>query len=246
MSNFVEIPNLPQKKASAVIVDCRISMEAINTLHNLGICVYTTQRISSLYDAVCAHPDMAFFHAGGNLFISSEEGKSRLLKIPGIEIREGRSKLKSTYPGDIAYNAARVGNFLIHNFKHTDPCILSASEDLIRVQVNQGYAKCSVCVVSDRAIITSDMGIAKKCDTFGIDVLKTDDSDILLKGVSHGFFGGASGKIAQDILAVNGNIKTHRDSDKIEEFCDKYGVKIISLHNGAIYDIGTVFCVKEG
>lgn len=246
MNNFVEIPNLPQKKASAVIVDCRICGEALNTLHNLGICVYTTKRVALLYNAVCAHPDMMFFHARKNLFISSKEGISTLLKIPGAEIIKGKSKLKDTYPEDIAYNAARVGNFLIHNFKYTDPCILSTCEDLIKIQVNQGYAKCSVCVISDNAIITSDMGIAKKCDTFGIDVLKTDDSDILLNGVSHGFFGGASGKIAKNILAVNGNIKMHRDSDKIEEFCDKYGIKVISLHNGAIYDVGTVFCVKEG
>jgi len=116
---------------------------------------------------------------------------------------------------------------------------------LIKINVNQGYSKCSVCVINENAIITSDLGIAKKCDLFGIDVLVIDDSCISLNGVSHGFIGGSSGLISPELLAVNGNIKLHKNYDNISNFCNKYNVNIISLHCGEIEDIGSIICLTE-
>ena len=40
------------------------------------------------------------------------------------------------------------------------------------INVKQGYAKCSICVVSDNAIITADKGIAKAAIQNRIDVLE--------------------------------------------------------------------------
>ena len=90
---------------------------------------------------------------------------------------------------------------------------------------------------------TSDIGIAKKCDTYGIDVLLTDDSSIVLNGVSHGFIGGSAGLIAPSLLAVIGNLVYHKNFEEIEEFCGKYNVEIVSLHDGFIQDIGTIVSV---
>lgn len=245
MKDFIKIPNLPEKEITSVLVDFRINPESVKKLNSLGICVYTTKRTASLYDAVSGHPDMVIHHLSGNKFIVSPENAEYFKSIPGIELIIGKSVLKSTYPQDIAYNAARVGKFLIHNFKYTDKSILENTKELIKINVKQGYSKCSVCVISENAIITSDIGIAKKCDGYGIDVLLIDDSDILLKGVSHGFFGGSSGLLSPEILAVNGNIKYHKNHKEITEFCNKYNVKIISLHSGKIEDIGSIMALTQ-
>ena len=188
---------------------------------------------------------MVIHHVCDNKFICSPENFNDFKDIPGIELIIGKSRLNSEYPWDISYNVARVGKHIIHNFKYTDRVILEHSDDLIKINVNQGYSKCSVCVINENAIITSDLGIAKKCDLFGIDVLVIDDSCISLNGVSHGFIGGSSGLISPELLAVNGNIKLHKNYDNISNFCNKYNVNIISLHCGEIEDIGSIICLTE-
>ena len=240
MKNYIKIPNLPEEKVNAVLVDFRICKDSIKTLNSLGIKVYTTKSTNSLYDAISGHPDVVFHHLGDKKFVVSPENADYFSSIPEIEIIVGESILSSKYPDDIAYNAARVGNFLIHNFKYTDKMILNHSEHLTKINVNQGYSKCSICVVDENAIITSDMGIAKKCDLHGIDVLFVNDENIKLPGVSHGFFGGATGKISKNILAVNGDINYHKNHKEIIKFLDKYNIKIATLNPGIIEDIGTI------
>ena len=122
---------------------------------------------------------------------------------------------------------------------------MEQTEHLTKIDVKQGYSKCSVCVINKNAIITSDLGVAKKCDNYGIDVLFVDDSNIKLHGVSHGFIGGSCGLISPDLLAINGNITYHINSDAIQLFCEKYNVNIISLHNEEIEDIGSIICLTE-
>lgn len=243
MKNFIKTPNLPERPVTSVIVDYRTNPDSIKMLNSLGICVYTTKRIDSLYEAVSGHPDMILHHLGGEKLIIAPDSID--LNIPDADVIIGKSSLKSLYPYDIHYNACRVGNFLIHNFKYTDNSILKNSDSLIKIHVKQGYSKCSVCIINEKAIITSDTGIFKKCKEFNLDTLLIDDSDILLKGVSHGFFGGSSGLISPELLAVNGDIKTHRNYKEIKAFCDKHSVKILSLHSGAIEDIGSIIPLTE-
>lgn len=245
MNDFIKIPNLPSKKITSVLVDFRTNINSIKKLNSLGIRVYTTKRHPELYEAVSGHPDMTIHHLGGNKFVVAPDFQDVLSEIPNIEIIVGKSELNSLYPYDIAYNAARVGNFLIHNFKYTDKLILENTEELIKIDVKQGYSKCSVCIVCENAIITSDIGIAKKCDNFGIDVLHVDDSDIVLRGVSHGFIGGSCGLISHNTLAINGNLKYHKNYEEILDFCNKYKVEILELHNGLIKDIGSLICIGE-
>lgn len=243
MNNYIKIPNLPDKMVNAVLVDHRINKESIKTLNSLGIKVYTTKSTDSLYDAISGHPDVVLHHIGDNKFVVSPENAEFYKALPEIEVIVGESRLFEKYPKDIAYNAARVGKYLIHNFKYTDQAILENSENLIKIDVKQGYSKCSVCVVTENAIITSDMGIAKKCDDFGIDSLFIDDSSVKLSGVSHGFFGGATGKLSKNLLAVNGDIRYHKNHEEILAFLDKYNVQVLNLNPGILEDIGTVIAL---
>ena len=153
MKNYIKIPNLPTKNVTSVLIDYRTNIKSIKKLNELGIKVYKTTRTNSLYDAVLGHPDMVIHHLLGNKFIISPENVDYFNNIPGIEIFAGRSTLKSSYPEDIAYNAARVGNYLIHNFRYTDKLLLEKTEELIKIDVKQGYSKCSVCVINNNAIM---------------------------------------------------------------------------------------------
>ncbi len=244
---FLERPNLPNKRAGSVIVDYRTAKTSLKALERLGINVILSCGIPSLNKAVRGHTDMMIHHLGGGRFVCAIEAYEYFKReLSGAEIIKGSKALNAKYPADIAYNAAAVGDFLICNAAYTDKEILGAYGGGKILNVKQGYAKCGVCVVSDNAIITSDGGIYKTALENGIDALKITEGDIRLDGMNYGFIGGASGLIANDTLAINGNIKKHRDSGAIIEFCEKHGVETLSLNDGDIEDIGSIIPISEG
>lgn len=237
---YVSIPNLPQGEAAAVIVSGEISSESEYVLNSSGIQTIKTSAHQLLYDAVKFHPDMVIHHIGNENFIGENETISALNVCLG-------DKIQGIYPYDVLYNAARVGNYLICNRQYTEEKIIEHchSKNIEIINVKQGYAKCNVCVVSDNAIITSDVGIARAANKHGIDVLFVDDCNVKLKGFAHGFLGGATGKISADKLAVNGNITHHKNCSEITKFANKYNVEIVSLNNGDIEDIGSILPILE-
>ena len=147
------------------------------------------------------------------------------------------------YPEDIEFNCVHVGKSLICNRKHTHSEIIKYAENsnINIINVNQGYAKCSVCVVSDNAIITEDDSIAKNATENGIDVLQIKKGFVKLPGYDYGFIGGSSGLIEKELIVFNGNIENHPDFDRIHKFCEHYNVKILSLSDEVLCDIGTIY-----
>lgn len=247
MKHFVAVPNLPKRQVDTVAVSGELTQESEYALNKHGISCVKTPRCAELYDAVAYHADMVMCHAGNDMIICEPvfaKYLEELNPIPNICLG---NRLNKKYPLDIAYNAARVGDYLICNEKYTQDQIIehSRKQGITIINVNQGYAKCNVCIIDERSIITSDAGIASSAKSYGIDVLFIDDSDVRLKGFSHGFFGGATGKIAPDKLAVNGNIKRHKFGDEIQSFTKKHDVEIISLNNGLIEDIGSILPIFE-
>ena len=241
--NYFDNPNLPNKRSSGVLVDYRISEESVNELNSLGINVYKTKSVKALYNAVQGHADMQIHHAGGNRFIAAPEVYEYYKSVlPDTDIIKGSNELISKYPGDICYNAAAFGDYLICNAAYTAKEILSeyCSTKRTVLNVKQGYAKCSVCVINKDAIITSDKSIAKAAIQHEIDVLQIEPGYINLKDMSYGFIGGAAGLLAPDILSVNGDIKTHINYKNIISFCKNYNVEVISLKKGEIEDIGSI------
>ena len=113
------------------------------------------------------------------------------------------------------------------------------------MQVSQGYSKCPLCIVDQNSFITEDEGIANTLKRHNINVLKISAGDVRLPGLDYGFLGGASGKISKNLLAFTGDIRQHRDYDKIYDFCAERSVELISLSNEELIDIGSIIPVTE-
>lgn len=244
--NYIDIPNIPNREVTHVLADGRISAEAQKNLNKLGIRVIKTSRHISLYDAIAYHPDIVFNHVGGNFAVYAPDIDPSILEELlglGFDLIKGHTVLKSVYPSDISYNAARIGDFVIHSLKYTDSVLLDAFEQkgLKLINVNQGYSKCSVSIVDERSIITADKGIAQKAEEKGLDVLLIDhDENIELPGLDRGFIGGATGLIGHKLWALNGKLENLKCCKQITEFLDKRGVTPISLTQGAVIDIGSI------
>lgn len=245
--NYLKTPNLPKSDVTKVIASGEISADSEYTLNSYGIEVIKTKAHTKLYNAVKFHPDMQLYHLGGNCIVCDEEALETASIISPLENICSGKDIGEKYPYDICYNAARVGQFLICNKQYTDKNIILDAENkgLEIINVKQGYAKCNLCIISENAVITSDVGIKTAIGNYPIDVLLVEDNSVLLKDFSHGFIGGATGKISQDKLAINGNIKYHKYSREIIDFAKKHNVEIVSLNNGYIEDIGSILPILE-
>lgn len=240
--SFIKVPNLPEREVTDVFVSCDISKESLETLAKYGVNATLIPEHNILYSGVKSHADMQVFHLGNDSIICEENSLKPANSLFDIKNICSGKRIGGRYPEDVAYNAARVGSYLICNKRYTAPeIIITATADGLEIiDIKQGYAKCNICVISENAIITSDSGIKSALGKFPVDVLLVSDNSVKLKNFSHGFIGGATGKISPDKLAVNGNIKLHTNYKEITEFAKKYSVEIISLNNGFIEDIGSI------
>lgn len=225
-----------------VVIDGRASEKTKAALEKMGFDVVGTPRLNSVYNAICGHADI-LMHKTEDMVIAEpcvyDFFRKSLVNTPVIK---GETVLKCEYPFDIAYNCARVGKRIICREKHTDGAILAhyRERDYDIIDTRQGYAKCNVCTVSDNAIITSDKNIARRAEKNGISVLEVNDGAVALDGFEHGFFGGATGLLDVNTLAVNGDINFHTDMCRIVDFCRLFGVRIVSLSDEPITDIGSI------
>lgn len=243
MEQFVFTPNCPDNRVS--LVAAGDYPEITRALINEGIRVISVKN-PLLNKEVSSHSDMILCHAEKNtVFIDPSQDKD-------IFTREGFRVFTSSapgrlYPEDVKLNVAVSRDFFLCNKKTADKALLSflSESGKKEIDVKQGYTKCSVCFVTENAVITEDPSIKATLENSGIDVLEISKGDIYLSESHYGFFGGSTGKISKDTLAVTGELKYHRDAHKISDFCRKHGVRIKELKKGRIIDIGGILPLKE-
>lgn len=235
--------------SDVAIVDGRVDDETINNLKKYCLNIIKTIKCSELYDAISYHPDIVIHPIDSKTVVVApnvyDYYKDRFYKM-GIKVIQGEKRLKRNYPDNIAYNVARVGRYVIHNFKYTDEKLkyYYRKMNFEFINVNQGYTKCSIAIVNERAIITSDPSIYKECVKHDIDVLHITEGFIELPGLNYGFIGGATGNLDKDSILFSGSFKSHPDYIKIIEFLKKYDKIPIILSNNKIKDIGSIITLN--
>lgn len=113
------------------------------------------------------------------------------------------------------------------------------------IHVKQGYAKCSVCIVDENAIITSDRGIAKVAKNTGFEVMVIEPGFIQLRGLNYGFIGGATGLLDKDALGFAGDLTAHKNGLIIKDFLWTKGKTCIGLGELSLSDVGSIIPLKE-
>ncbi len=240
---YIETPNLPQGRVTLAGVGAypqitkALEKEEISTLS-----------LSSdiLSEETARHTDMLLCHIGGHRVFAVPSADTKKLTDAGFSVYLS-DKIGSLYPDNVKVNVAVGCGFYIYNPLTADEHL---NEELILngfigIPVKQGYSKCSVCFVTEKAIITEDPSIYKALQKTSYDTLLISQGDIFLSEKHYGFFGGSSGKISKDTLAVTGELKYHRDGDKIIQFCKAHGVEIRELIKGRIIDIGGIIPLLE-
>jgi len=246
--NFLDSPNLPQNRVSHAFVGEKYVSELCEPLKKLGINALTVELDSNLPEPVSSHSDMLLMHLGENrlIFTQMQVGFAEL-RQNGAEISVLETALGGKYPLDVTLNMLIIGKYVFGNAKCVTEQLygMFKKEKLTFVDVRQGYAKCSVCIIDEHAVITADSGLKRIFEAHGIEALKISEGFINLDGYDYGFIGGASGKLAKDILAFTGTLSKHPDRQRIENFASKYGVEIICLTDRDCFDIGSIIPIIE-
>ncbi|MCH5171114.1 MAG: hypothetical protein J1F24_07490 [Oscillospiraceae bacterium] len=242
-STFLINPNLPSNDVTDLLVSDGDN-SLISALADLGINSLKMRQSPNL-DPFCAnHSDILVYHLGNGRFIVDETAVNAFESDNVI----GIVNVCSPYPNDCMLNAADIGDYIICNSKITHKSILKSAEEQNKqiINVNQGYAKCSVCIVKRNTVITDDMSIYQECEKKdGISVLLVSKGSVVLHGQNYGFLGGASGLIGENKLFFNGDLTYHKDFLAIMQFLSYHNVKYTDIKNKPLTDVGSIIPIKQ-
>lgn len=242
-STFLINPNLPSNDVTDVLVSDGDN-SLIGALADLGINSLKMRQSQNL-DRFCSnHSDILAYHLGNGRFIVDETAVNAFESDNVI----GIVNVCSPYPNDCLLNAADIGDYIICNSKITHKSILKSAEEQNKqiINVNQGYAKCSVCIVKRNTVITDDMSIYQECEKKdGISVLLVSKGSVVLHGQNYGFLGGASGLIGENKLFFNGDLTYHKDYLAIKQFLSYHSVKYTDIKNKPLTDVGSIIPIKQ-
>ncbi len=243
---FIEKPNLPQGRVSLAAINSSAG-ESIEKLHSLGIKTLNISANPKLPLPVNSHADLQILHVGNNKIFSYEHlfarGSKKYFQSKIILQKPG-----NRYPDDVRLNCTIIDNKIICNIKTVAPEVLEYAYEsgLTVINTNQGYARCSICVVDENTIITDDKSIYTAAGKFFNDAQFISKGSIGLNGYNYGFIGGCCGKIDKNKIAFNGAIESHKDYKIIIDCLSRNHVECIELNNNPLYDIGGIIplCVE--
>lgn len=199
-----------------------------------------------VYRSIANHPDIYFFQVGWHTMVHAP-GVDMIflekLRSSGVCLIPGEKDPSGEYPSTALYNAARVGNKVFLNKKYSDRVVLDTIRErgLSIIDVPQGYTRCSVLAVSDRALITSDKKISFHSRKNGFEALEILPGHVLLPGEKHGFIGGAGGLTLDGKVFLAGDIRRHPQGQEIEKFISANSKGLINLDGLELCDLGSFF-----
>ena len=223
-----------------IIADSRMPEQARRRLATLGETLWMPPQ-KHVYQSIAAHPDI-FFCQTGTGFIAAPNAPVEItekLIQSGVLIIPGRKKVGEKHPETVRYNAVFSDSFFIHNTRLSDETLLRHAAGMKIIHVTQGYTRCNLLPLSDKAFLCSDRNIEKNLLRQGVDVLFVRPEEILLPGVRHGFIGGCCGVFEKTVVII-GSLSGHRQGNEIRQFLKNNGMAIIELYDGPLWDGGGV------
>jgi len=233
-----------------ILIDPRMRNVEKNTLKYLGYELVPIQRSNNVYPEISSHVDIFTTKIGDTLVVekSQFEDLTFMLKKSEYNIVRGKEQIEMNYPDDIKYNVAIIGNYAVHNFKYTDKKVLKLLQEggYELIDVEQGYTNCSIAVIDDTSVITTDKKIAERLRANNLSVLLLDYTpDIKLLdehgrySSMQGFIGGAIGKVDNNIIIFGDLEKIDKDG-KIRNFITERHLQIIEFNGLDVIDYGGI------
>ena len=233
-----------------ILIDKRMRNVEKNMLKYLGYKLVPIETSNNVYAEISSHVDIFTTKIGDTLIVekSKYDDLVFMLKDTEYNIISGKENVEMKYPNDIKYNVCIIGDYAVHNFKYTDKVVLKELKEngYELINVEQGYTNCSVAVIDESSVITTDRKIAEKLIANNISVLLLDYTpDIKLKDEygnysnMNGFIGGAIGRVDNNIIVFGDLNKIDREN-KIRDFIKIRNLKLIDFKDLDVIDYGGI------
>ena len=193
------------------------------------------------------HPDMIFSVLDQHLFLSHRYYEThsavidRIAHLGGFTLHPSEVHRNACYPNDVAFNIAVWHDCVIGRTDVLCPALLDFAEThgFRTVHVRQGYSGCS-CLVTDRAVLTFDRGIANTLKREKIPCVLLESGGIALPGYDCGFPGGASG-FYDGTVYLFGNTAALPCAARLNAAARR----IVCLSDGPVTDYGGIRIFKK-
>ena len=221
-------------------------------LADLGISVIKVPDNPCVDERLSGHGDLSVLHRGGKGLILAPylkgSGFAASMISRGFDVSLADIVQRPEYPQDAQLNCCVFGKYIIAAPGVSDERIVNYftnEQGYQLIACKQGYARCSVCVVDENALITADRGIAAAAERNGIRVLLIRPGYITLDGFPYGFIGGAAFKIAKTVLAFTGTLEQHPDKTAILSFLAERNVEPVYITDYPVFDTGGILPIME-
>ena len=253
MSRFVTNPNLPDSEVVLAAVGIKYCSTLEQALSEQGIELIPVPLNPSLDTRLQSHADLSLLHIKSEFVITALETSDPeflyRLDSEGFRVSESDKLMRREYPGDCGLNVCIARKYCICNRKAVSEEIITKLNDkgLTPNYVNQGYSKCSTCIVDKRSVITSDRGIADTMRNLGFDVLLISNGGIILDGFDYGFIGGSAFLSSPDRICFTGDFRNFTDDTekRVMSFLESRKINHTFLTNTPMFDIGGIIQLKE-
>jgi len=236
---------------SYVLIDEKINKKYERYLKSIRKNVIKIPKDYNLYDEIASHTDIHVLKIK-EYVIADRRTYDFLQKYNIPNLLCGKSELIREYPGDIKYNVALVGNIALHSFNYTDDVVLEYLDRFkyTKIDINQGYTKCSTFILDNKNVITSNKEIAEKLIKNDINVLLLEESDeenirLLRDGVisnMHGFIGGCMVRIDNKCILF-GDASKLICGRKIRDFVERNNYQFIDFRGEEVIDYGGIVLI---
>ena len=240
----VSTPNITKTHVKDAIASALLPADIRRELCGLGLSLYFLPECDTLPGELAFHPELQLFNLKKGVWAARKSLNKAA--FPFINNLFTFSEPSEKYPNDCIYNVFSVNNRLFCGTK--TPAFISdlaAENGMPAVRFRQNYVKCSVLILDENSIITSDKAICEYFDSEGFNALYVTTEGIMLNGYSCGFIGGTGAMISKKDLVLFGSIGKYKDGLKIKSFCANIGIDICCLSNDGLYDYGGLLPLSE-
>ncbi len=240
-----------------IFVHQGVSGEVCEAINRFGFTVVRLPSFIVLNALIREHPDSLVFPLpDGRILLHSDYygANGAFFDVLGLPVATTDEPIGEKYPDDILLNALVLGSTLYGRLDKISRMITGAYAE--RVNVKQGYARCSVLALGDNAAVIADRGLAGALGSRGVDVLLLPPGGIRLGSGIHaagkyadekyaggkyadgGFIGGSGVMLRGDLCGFFGDINGYAHYAELCEFADAHGVELVSLGTFPLSDLG--------
>lgn len=221
-----------------------MSPKCRQSLERLGVSTIVIPPYKKLPRPIESHPDILLFGLTNGIILTGREyyeENGRFFDSLGVKIILDEKTPRGEYPSDVLFDALSIGDTLYGKEGFVSERLIAAHKRT--VWVKQGYARCSVALLSESCAVTADKGLYTALTKDGLDVLLVSSGGIALEGYGYGFIGGAGGRISEDTYVFFGDLLSHPDGRAIMDFALEHKINAVSLTADTLSDHGGLLII---